>query len=122
MFGVAACAAPGDGGAASLAGTRWVGMVEKANDASAPRLEFVTEGRVSGYTGCNMLSGTWRQEGNDVRFGAIVTTKRGCLGPAGDYEKRLLAAMGENSRARREAGRLVLEGPGGARFEFTEAR
>lgn len=126
-MGVSACVAPasGSGGSppASMAGTRWTGVVDKSLDAaSAPRLEFVTEGRVSGYTGCNMLSGTWRQEGGVVRFDAIATTKRMCLGPAGDVEKRLLAALGSETRGRREGGRLVLEGPGGARFEFLEAK
>jgi heat shock protein HslJ len=102
----------------SLAGTRWVGVVDAALEADAtPRLEFIA-GRVQGYTGCNMMGGTWRIEGNEVRFGAIVATRRGCIGPAGDIEKRVLAAMGEQSRARREGDRLVIEAPTGARFEF----
>ena len=122
LLGLAACAAaPATGG--SLAGTRWVGVVDKSVDAnSTPRLEFVGEGRVSGYTGCNMLSGTWSMEGAQVRFGSVATTKRGCLGPGGDIEKRLLAVLGGEAKARREGDRLVIEGPGGARFEFREVR
>lgn len=127
LLGLAACAAPpattagrGDGG--SLAGTRWLGVIDPALDKRAqPRLEFVGEGRVSGFTGCNMMSGTWRMEGGEIRFGSIAATKRMCLGPEGEVEKRLLAALGSDSRARREGGRLVLTGPGGARFEFVPA-
>lgn len=136
LFGLAACAAvpggPGSGsagaappgaGGASLAGTRWVGQAGADADGRAtPRLEFISGGRVTGYTGCNMLSGTWRMEGGEVRFGAVATTKRMCLGPEGEVEKRLLAALGDDARVRREGSRLVLSVPGGARFEFSEVK
>jgi heat shock protein HslJ len=109
-------------GPPSLAGTRWVGVIDPGLEADvAPRLEFIA-GRVQGYTGCNMMGGTWRVEGNEVRFGAIVVTRRGCIGPAGDIEKRVLAAMGEQSRGRRQGDRLVIEAPNGARFEFRLSR
>jgi heat shock protein HslJ len=86
-----------------------------------PRLEFAGQGRVFGFTGCNMLSGAWRMEGNEIRIGPLVTTKRGCIGPAGELERRVLAAMGENARVAREGRKLVLTGADGARFEFEEA-
>ncbi|HZZ91414.1 MAG TPA: META domain-containing protein [Usitatibacter sp.] len=132
---VGACAAvpAGGGGAAepsaqpsgqaapSLAGTRWTGVVEGTPDPRIlPRLEF-TPGRVAGFTGCNMLSGTWRVENGELHVGPLATTKRMCLGPAGDIEKRFLAALGAASRVTREGDRLVFTAPGGARFEFTEA-
>lgn len=136
LFGLAACtavpggagagsagAAPAPGSVASLVGTRWVGQAGAGVDGAAiPRLEFISGGRMTGFTGCNMLSGTWRMEGGEVRFGGIATTKRMCLGPEGEVEKRLLAALGEDSRVRREGSRLVLSAPGGARFEFSEAK
>jgi heat shock protein HslJ len=136
LLGLAACAAmpggagsgtagaaPPPGSGASLAGTRWVGRGSAGMDGGAmPRLEFISGGRVTGFTGCNMLSGTWRMEGGEVRFGGIATTKRMCLGPEGEVEKRLLAALGADSRVRREGSRLVLSAPGGARFEFSEAK
>ena len=124
VMGLAACAAAPAGGG-SLAGTSWVGAdkeLASLDASSSPRLEFVGEGRVSGYTGCNMLSATWRMEGAVLRFDMVSTTKRGCLGPAGDVEKRVLAALNSGTRGRREGGRLILEGTGGARFEFVEAK
>lgn len=136
LFGLAACTAvpggPGSGsagaapppqGGASLVGTRWVGEARAGVDGAAiPRLEFISGGRMTGFTGCNMLSGTWRMEGGEVRFGGIATTKRMCLGPEGEVEKRLLAALGDSTRGHREGSRLVLSAPGGARFEFAEAK
>jgi heat shock protein HslJ len=111
-------------GDAALSGTRWIGADAARSGADPrtfPRLEFVKEGRVSGYTGCNLLSGTWKLDQGEVRFGPIVTTKRYCLGPEGENEKRLLAALRASSRARRSGDKLIVESPGGASFEFVEA-
>jgi heat shock protein HslJ len=126
-MGLAACvAAPGAGPAAAapapLAGTRWVGVVEGNSDPrTLPRLEFAAGGRMSGYTGCNMMSGSWSEEGGAVRFGPIISTKRFCAGPEGEVETRLMAAMGPSARATRSGDRLVLGTPGGTRFEFVPA-
>lgn len=130
-LGLAACAAAPDAPdarasaaaapPASLAGTRWVALADAGADARAlPRLEFVREGRLTGYSGCNMLSGTWRMEGDAVRIGPVIATKRMCAGPEGEVERRLLAALA--GRGVREGAKLVLHGPGGARFEFTPAQ
>jgi heat shock protein HslJ len=124
-LGLAACAAapgPGTAAAAPLSGTRWVGVVEGNPDPqSLPRLEFSSGGRMAGFTGCNMMSGTWSEEAGAARFGPVISTKRFCAGPEGEVEKRVLAAMGAGSRATRSGDRLVLTTPAGARFEFIPA-
>ena len=124
----ACAAAPGDkalgpsAAAASLSGTRWVGVVDNALDArNRPQLEFVSEGRLAGYTGCNMLSGRWTIEAGVVRLSGIVTTKRACVGPEGEVERQVLAALSEQSRLTREVNKLVVSAPSGARFEFVPA-
>ena len=121
VLGLSACAAaPGDtGGRPGYAGTRWV--ADGADARTAPRLEFLEGGRVAGFTGCNMLSGAWRMEGGELRLGNVATTKRMCAGPEGEIEKRLLAAIGADTAARREGTKLVLTSPAGARFEFVPA-
>jgi heat shock protein HslJ len=68
-----------------------------------------------------MLSGAWRMQGDEVRVGPLVTTKRFCVGEPGEVEKRFLAALGDGGRGRREGGRLVFTGPKGERFEFEQA-
>lgn len=108
--------------AKGLVGTRWIGIV--ANDAdphARPRLEFVRAGRLSGYTGCNVFSGAWKMEGEDVRVAGIAMTKRLCVGAAGEIEKRFLAAIAPGAHGRREGERLVFSGPKGERFEFEPA-
>jgi heat shock protein HslJ len=107
---------------ASLNGTRWTGVVDGNTDArTLPRLEFTSQGRVVGFTGCNLLNGQWSMVAGEVKFGALATTKRGCAGPEGDVERRVLAALNEHSRVRREGARLIVTGPDGARFDFVEA-
>ena len=124
-MGLAACAAaPGSGPAAAapLEGTRWVGVVEGSPDPrTLPRIEVSAGGRMAGFTGCNMMSGSWTEEGGSVRFGPIISTKRFCAGPEGEVETRLMAAMGPSARAARSGDRLVLTSPGGAKFEFVPA-
>lgn len=135
--GLAACAAPASPGgypvsevpkppavsAQSLAGTRWMGVIDASIDKRfAPWLEFVAEGRVSGYTGCNLLNGAWKVDGSEVRVGPLVTTKRACAGPEQAIERRVLAALNEQARVTREADRLVFTTPAGERVEFAEAR
>jgi heat shock protein HslJ len=107
--------------AAPLAGTRWVGLVNIALDErNTPWLEF-GDGRLTGFTGCNSLTGGWTSDGGQVRFAPLVATKRACAGPEGDIERRFLAAVSEQSRVSREGRKLVLTGPAGERFEFVES-
>jgi heat shock protein HslJ len=126
--GMSACAAPSGGPAlagapASLAGTRWLGVIDASVDSrSTPWLEFLAEGRMSGFTGCNLLNGGWKSEGGQVRIGPLAMTKRACMGPAGDIERRVLASLNDQARVNREGAKLVMVGPSGERFEFTEAR
>ena len=132
-LGLVACAAtPGGAGAAAapqLAGTSWVGVAAGASEArQLPRLTFTStapeqgmSGRVQGFTGCNMLSGGYTVEGGVVKLGPVMTTKRFCVGPEMDIERRLLAAMGDGSRITREGDKLVITSAN-ARFEFTPAK
>jgi heat shock protein HslJ len=137
-LGMTACAAPPNSGgapeppraaasapvaASSLIGTRWKGVAEAgADERHLPWLEFVVEGRLSGYTGCNLLHGAWKNEGGQVKIGPLVTTKRACLGPEGDIEKRVLTVLTDKARVMREGGRLVFVAPDGQRLEFVEAK
>jgi heat shock protein HslJ len=105
----------------ALAGTRWKGIVGAGvEEAATPYLEFA-EGRLAGFTGCNMLSGAWRMENNEVRVGPLVTTKRGCPGAGGEMEKRVLAVLTERTRFARVGSRLVAT-LGDERMEFEEIK
>ncbi|HUP98709.1 MAG TPA: META domain-containing protein [Usitatibacter sp.] len=105
----------------TLVGSRWVGIAEGDVDArQLPRLEFVSADRVSGYTGCNMLSGAWRVQDGEVKLGPLATTKRACIGPGAEVERRVLAALA--GRVVRAGDRLVFTAPDGGRYEFMPAQ
>ena len=114
-------AAAGGGAPAALLGTRWVGAEGTSDPRAAPRLEFADEGRLTGSTGCNSISGQWRVENGEIRFSALAVTKRMCVGEGGEIEKRFLAAFSEQSRGVREGDRLVVISPSGTRYAFTAA-
>ena len=116
----AGCASTAAEGPPVVVGKHWVGRAEGIDAKMQPRLEFLREGRVTGYTGCNMLSGSWRAEGNDVRLGPVIATKRMCIGPEGDVEQRVLPVLAANTRVTVAGAKLVLEGADGKRFEFVE--
>jgi heat shock protein HslJ len=121
---VAACAGPAAEVSAAppaLGGTRWVGPGdEKSDRASQPRLEFTREGRVIGFTGCNLLNGSYTLEGDRLDVMA-ATTKRACVGPGGDAESKLLAVLGDRPRVTLGARSLVLTSSKGASFELRQA-
>ena len=85
---------------APLLDTQWV-LIELAN-APVPAgegqreatIRFQTEGRVSGFTGCNRFSGSYTLEGRLLHFGPLATTRMACAddqGVEGDYMKALEA-------------------------------
>jgi heat shock protein HslJ len=98
-----------------------MGVIDPSIDPRfAPWIEFA-EGRVSGYTGCNLMQGAWTNDGGGIRVGPLATTKRACAGPEQAIERRVVAALNEQSRVTREAGKLVFTTSTGERFEFIAA-
>ena len=104
----------------SIAGTKWIQPIE-GDAADKPRLEFSADGRVTGYTGCNSVSGTWRVDGDVVRLGPLVMTKRACPGVRDDLERKFLEAVNAEGSLSIESGRLIAQGKGGARLELSRA-
>ena len=120
---MSACAAStpvAQAGPPSLEGTRWVMAGARSDAESTPRLDFSGEGRVSGNTGCNRLSGSYRLEGDRLEVVA-ATTKRACLGAGGDAEQKLLAVLADRPRVKMDGRRLVLTASSGATFVLEAA-
>lgn len=68
-----------------LADTSWkltsygaVGSQTPAVDGIDTRLEFGTDGTVSGTMGCNRFSGTYSQKDDTITFGPIAATEMAC--------------------------------------------
>jgi heat shock protein HslJ len=101
-----------------ITNSRWIASDAQVPGAgNTPRLEFSGDGRVSGYTGCNSLSGSFTLIGDLLEL-AAATTKRACAGPGGDYEKRLLEVLADKPRIKVSGGRMTITGARGGKLEF----
>lgn len=57
--------------------------------------KFETDGKVSGYAGCNSFSGGYTYESGKLEIGPFASTKRACVAPEGaaEQEQGYLAAL-----------------------------
>jgi len=100
----------------TLAGTGWT-VPGAANPSAAARLEFSTTGRVTGFTGCNMLTGSYTYDGDRLEV-AAATTKRACLGAGNEAEALMLSILAGRPRAAIVGNKLILTTPDGKRLEL----
>jgi heat shock protein HslJ len=99
-----------------LANTRWLLASFAAEGGQSPVIEgttitlsFGADGRAGGSGGCNSYGGEYRERGDELSFGPIVSTKRACLDErANRQEQRYLSALGAASRFRLSNGRLTI--------------
>ncbi|MBN8821885.1 MULTISPECIES: META domain-containing protein [unclassified Spirosoma] len=90
-----------------------------ASRREVPRLEIsLTEGRVTGTTGCNRLSGPVKADTRQIVFGPLITTKMACIGAAGDLESPFLNALNAPLSYQIGSGRLTLLQNGAALMVF----
>ena len=101
---VAACDSTGSGtnatpeptSAADLAGTSWT-LVSIGGapvvEGSGPHLTFGSDGKASGSTGCNSLSGTYATDGAALTFGPLATTRMACEEALMAQEAAVLEAL-----------------------------
>lgn len=78
-----------------------------------PRLEIsLTEGRVTGTTGCNRLSGKVRADSRQIQFGPVMTTKMACLSEIGRREGDFLEVLSQLLTYQVADGKLTLSRDG----------
>lgn len=99
-----------------------------SSSANAPKatLIFLPDDGVSGSTGCNRLSGKLVRQGADItRFGEFAMSKMACMGPAGQLEQQMLAALRATNQIRKFGGEVRLVSAKGrvlARLQSMNAR
>jgi len=127
ILALAGCAqTPPSQPAASLIGTYWRAADIEGTPYRAPagarevHLRFAAD-RVSGFTGCNSLTGGYERDGERLRFKPMAMTRMACL-PAGDLEVRFVSAVNATA-SHRISGRTLelLDAQGKARMRL-EAR
>jgi heat shock protein HslJ len=85
----------------SLAGTQWrldsfggVGDKKPVVDGTSITIQFGSDSRASGSSGCNSYSGTYNTEGERLSFGQMISTMRACVEPkANQQEQKYMAAL-----------------------------
>ncbi|MGE6698889.1 META domain-containing protein [Hyphomonas sp. NPDC076900] len=109
-----------EGDPATLGGGTWT--VEDLNrggviDNTVLTLTFTEDGKVSGSTGCNSLSGSYAATGTHLTFSPLAMTRRACLAPAlNNQETKFTAALqGEMAWRITADGALELTREGGHR-------
>lgn len=113
----------------SLAGDPW--QIEDVNgggvDDAPLTLQFEagaagSDGRVSGQTGCNRISGSWFQQGGVVRFGPLAATRMMCAPALMAMEAKLLATLAAATVVRFDAsGAATLVAPDGRQLKLRRA-
>jgi heat shock protein HslJ len=95
----AAQTADGEGGETEpLAGTEWTLVSLNGRPPvsirDTPTLAFEDGSRASGNGGCNRFNGPYTQDGDGLRFGPLVSTRRACVDDAGNrQESSFLGAL-----------------------------
>ena len=80
-----------------------------ATGREQPRLEInLTEGRVTGTTGCNRLNGRVRADTRLIQFGSLAVTRMACLDNAGTTESEFLKALESPLAYQMGDGKLTL--------------
>ncbi len=71
-------------------------------------------GRVTGFTGCNTVTGTYTLKGNAITFGRLASTMMACPEPASSVERTLTEALRGTLPHTVTANRLSLTAASGA--------
>ncbi len=83
-------------------------------------LTFRADGTLTGDTGCNRIRADFRQDGPQLRVGAVMATRRACTDAAAtQWERALIATLQDATRIRVGAGHtdwLILETGEGRRI------
>ena len=98
------------GGAAviTLAGTEWSFPDDVGKTARF--IQFRSEGKVGGFTGCNRFTGSYSQDGDTLSIGPLATTRRACLPEVMKREQQFLAMLGMVRHVEGTQLRLTLKG------------
>ncbi len=113
--GLVACVPGADTANGGLANTSWtvisVAGQPTAPEGMGPTMTFAPGGTVSGNSGCNQYSGSFRTDGDRIAFGPVSSTLMGCDGPRGQVEALFLQALdGATTWRQTETGELEIGG------------
>ena len=62
-------------------------------DKRRARIDFGVDGRLTGHTSCNAMTGSYKLEGNVLKVGPVATTRMACAQLQLEQEDRILTAL-----------------------------
>lgn len=74
----------------------------------APYVEFLPEGRVAGFGGCNRFGGSYKRNRDQLEIGALAATKMACVGRGMGVEDRFFARFAGKLRLQLKDQKLEL--------------
>jgi heat shock protein HslJ len=77
-------------------------------DRLQSRIQFTSEGRVSGSGGCNNFTGGVELKGNELKFGPLASTRKLCTGSVQQQEDAFFAALAKARTVRTDKGLLFM--------------
>ncbi len=93
-----------------LAGSEW-----GVEGEDLPFIQFGSDGRVSGNSGCNRFTGSYEAaEDGSIKIGPLAATRMACPEPAMSAEAKFLSALDAARRYERDGIRLSLRGEDGS--------
>lgn len=96
VFALAACTGSSS---ASIEG-QWK-LVSYNETPAVPNVETSIEfkdGQMSGNVGCNGFGGDYEVDGDQIKFGSVMSTMMFCEGPVGEQESGTLAVFQESTK------------------------
>src|SRR6266850_5577379 len=101
---------------AGLANTQWRLASFGTADGESPVIEgttitikFSADGRVGGSGGCNSYGGQYREQGDNISFSQIISTKRACSDQrANQQEGQYFAALESANKFKLSDNRLTI--------------
>lgn len=128
LLAAAGCAPPPSAAtdaAALMPGSEWrVTAIDgrPVPAGAAPTLKPGHGGEISGSTGCNLYSGSFRVMGSSVKIGSLTATEMACAPAAMATEATFRAAIAQvDGLGRRASGGLVLTEGGRPRIDLVPA-
>lgn len=107
--------------AGSLAGEWQIADLNGGGTVARGQLRFDGD-RVAGTVGCNRFGGGWRQDGQTISFGQMMSTRMACPPPLMDIEMRVTALLqAANAVSFTDDGAAVISAPGGRRLTLRRA-
>ena len=67
--------------------------LDSVPESAPPEIQFLTNGRLTGSTGCNRMNGRYELDGVAVDFDGLATTRMACEGAIGEIESLFVETL-----------------------------